>query len=393
MGAYVSKAQCQSFHSISLDCTVTNATDTTPYRVIGGLHHGEFEPNPDVAGVGVLYAFFSVACLALATSATYLILQLTKFMKFTGMSAGVKDDEDRSTYRTTWADIFEAIILSCSDQQVFTSGAYALALRYAQGCSISAYHYNIVANMMLITCATHLMSVTVVSQYWKHKLLAIFRTLLISGLYIVTALLLTNQNAGLDLRWPTDPPKAGDDDTLLVLPAACFQGDKSTFDATLVDTFGRGGEHLAIDAIGNSSPNNHIVGWNFFILIILWYGFAIIAEFLRYWYRFARNNPRNRRTAFSRWILRAFWSYQFIGASFCIVAIAMSYKYIQDLRRWMDHSPWIHRQPDGTNPENDASSFGQFVPLLLILLTVFTVLQLIGGKFLHLSTSEVLLVN
>jgi hypothetical protein len=41
------------FHSVELNCIVQNATATTPYRVIGGLHHGEFEPNPDVAGVGV----------------------------------------------------------------------------------------------------------------------------------------------------------------------------------------------------------------------------------------------------------------------------------------------------------------------------------------------------
>jgi hypothetical protein len=291
--------------------------------------------------------------------------------------------EDHKTYRTTWADIFEAIILSCSDQQVFTSGAYALALRYAQGCSVSAYHYNIVANMMLITSATHLMSVTVVSQYWKHKLLAIFRTLLISGLYVVTALLLTNQSAGPELPWPADPPKDGTNNTLLVLPAACFQGDKSTLNATLVDTFGRGTEN-AKKAILKSSPNNRIVGWNFFILIILWYGAAIIAEIFRYCCR---------RATYSKWIGRAFWVYQFVGATFCIVAIASSYRYIQGLRRWMDKSPWIRGlHLERTNPENDAKSFGQFVPLTLILLTVFTVLQLMGGRSLHISTSRVLAV-
>ena len=34
----------------------------------------------------VLYAFFSVASLALFISAIYLILQLTPFMKFTGVN-------------------------------------------------------------------------------------------------------------------------------------------------------------------------------------------------------------------------------------------------------------------------------------------------------------------
>ncbi|KAI9771578.1 MAG: hypothetical protein M1839_002771 [Geoglossum umbratile] len=390
MGAYVSTATCAAFHSEPLDCTVVNATSTVPYRMLGNLTHGEFEPNPDVAGVGVIYAFFSVACLALSISALYLLLQLTRFMKFTGMNTSGSQaqegtgDGDGSSYRTTWADIFEAVILSCSDQQVFTSGAYALALRYAQGCSISAYHYNVVANMMLITCATHLMSVTVVSQYWKHKLLAVFRTLLVTGLYIVTGLLLSNQNAGLDLKWPTSVPKKNETDTLLVLPAACFQGENSTLLKTLNESFGSGGEHFAVDTLRESSPNNHIVGWNFFILMILWYGAAMIAEIFRYWYRRpsrARSSPQSRRRALSKWVGRVFWFYQFAGASFCIVAIAMSFKYIQDLRSWMNNSPWIKRQPDGTNPENDATSFGQLVPLLLTLLTVFAFLQLIGDKF------------
>ena len=48
------KEQYKGFHSVQLNCTVENAIATTPYRVIGGLHHhGEFEPNPDIAGVGV----------------------------------------------------------------------------------------------------------------------------------------------------------------------------------------------------------------------------------------------------------------------------------------------------------------------------------------------------
>jgi hypothetical protein len=277
---------------------------------------------------------------------------------------------------------------------VFTSGAYALTLRYAQGCKISAYHYNIVANMMLITCATHLMSVTVVAQYWKHELLAIFRILLVTALYIVTALLLSNQNASLALNWPTATPPRNENDTLLVMPAACFQGNQGTLDKTLQDSFGRGAPHLLKDVLGKSSPNNHIVGWNFFVLIVLWYGAAIIAEGWRYWlhwyHRRASSVQENVPSRFpqlrafisitNKWISRSFWVYQAVGTIFCTVAIVMTFLYIQSLRDWMNKSPWLKKGGDGTNPEYDATSFGQLVPLLLTLLTVFTTLQLIGGK-------------
>lgn len=301
------------------------------------------------------------------------------------------------SYKTCWADVFEGIILSCSDQQVFTSGAYALSLRYAQGCKISAYHYNVVANMMLISCATHLMSLTVVSQYWKHKLLAILRIVLVTALYIVTALLLSNQNAGLELQWPTATPMKNETETLLVLPAACFQSKGGAVDKTFQDSFGRGGQHLAKNTIGKSSPSNHIRGWNFFILMILWYGVAIIAEAWRFCHHWYHRRPAVQENAPSRfprlrtllrvsnkWISRIFWVYQAIGAIFCTVAIVMTFLYIQSLRGWMNESPWMKREKDGTKLEYDATSFGQLVPLLLTLLTVFTALQLIGGKSPHL---------
>ena len=237
------------------------------------------------------------------------------------------------------------------------------------------------------------MSVTVVSQYWKHKLLAAFRILLITGIYVVTALLLSNQNAGLDPPWPAGPPKGNETDTPLVLPAACLQGNTSAVDKTLVDTFGKGAEHLGVGVVVKSTPGNHIVGWNFFILMILWYGAAIIAEAWRYWLHWYDRRGRVQGNTPSRiprlraligsgnkWIGRLFWVYQAAGTIFCIYAIVKTFLYIQSLRRWMDRSPWLKKAGDGMNPENDATSFGQLVPLLLILLTVFTTLQLIGGR-------------
>lgn len=247
---------------------------------------------------------------------------------------------------------------------------------------------------MLISCATHLMSVTVVSQYFKHIWLAMFRILLVTGLYMVTALLLANQNVGTKVIWPTAAPNKSTNDTLLVLPAACFQGTNDTLVETLKDSFGGGQKQFLVNTIGSSSPNNHIVGWNFFLLMLLWYGAAIVAEAWRFWLHWYHRRPhvakegespyrrkfRNLVESSNKWISRLFWVYQAVGTVFCSVAIVMTYLYIQKLRNWMNSSPWIQKNKDGTNPENDATSFGQLVPLLLILLTVFTTLQLIGGK-------------
>ncbi|KAF2801897.1 uncharacterized protein BDZ99DRAFT_527864 [Mytilinidion resinicola] len=175
MGAYVSKNLCQSDWGIDMNCTVST-NKSTGHLIIGGLQYGEFQGDPDIAGVGVFYVFFSIAAAALLMSTLYLGLQILKYVPLTGIDVihriqEHEKEKDTISKRVAWSDVIEGIILSCSDQQIFTSGAYAITLRYAQGCQISAYHYNIVGNMMLMTCATHLMSVTVVSQYgsWRRK--------------------------------------------------------------------------------------------------------------------------------------------------------------------------------------------------------------------------------
>jgi hypothetical protein len=98
------------------------------------------------------------------------------------LDPGKRDQVDRMSV----SEILEAIILACSDTQLFTGAAYALTLRYYEGCNITAYHYNIVANMMLLTTATHLMSVTMVRDYWRFQILALVRILCITGAFLVT---------------------------------------------------------------------------------------------------------------------------------------------------------------------------------------------------------------
>jgi hypothetical protein len=54
-------------------------------------------------------------------------------------------------------------------------------------------------------------------------------------------------------------------------------------DKTFRDSFGKGGQHLTKNLLAKSKPSNHIVGWNLFLLMLLWYGAAIIAEGWLFW--------------------------------------------------------------------------------------------------------------
>ena len=131
-------------------------------------------------------------------------------------------DKALKNWKISIAGIIEALVITCSDQQVFTGGAYAITLRYAKACSISAYHYNIVSNMLLVSCATHLMAVTVARHYWQHPYVGLLRLTVTTLVFVITGVLLSNQGSG-SLEFPTQIPPDTDQYSPMLLPAACFQ--------------------------------------------------------------------------------------------------------------------------------------------------------------------------
>jgi hypothetical protein len=302
-------------------------------------------------------------------------------------------------------------VLSCSDQQVFTGGAYALTLRYWKGCTISAYHYNIVANMMLLTCATHLMSVTIVRDYWRYTWLAVLRVLVISAVFLVTGVLLTNQNAtGLVLptnevlKFPTTLPTSDDKDSPLFLPAACFQEGSKYLTTTFETTFGS--QEELRQSLLFSQPGNRIQGWPFYVVMLLCYGAAILVEAIRFVQKGNAKNPFGHRAALVKRLAKLtfykptsespnarnklsfhltivkvlFALYQIGGIGISAATVVLSGNYMIRLRSWARNSGWMEVDNDGRSAEDDATSFGQLVPIFLCLLTLFTFAQAIGGE-------------
>lgn len=273
--------------------------------------------------------------------------------------------------RATVFDSLEKLILSCSDQQIFVGSAYAVTLRFRKGCTISAYHYNIVTTMLLLTCVTHLMSITIVSKYWEYPLLGFTRTLLMTGIYILTG-----------VEHPTDPfpthvPMRNETNSLLILPAACFQ---------------------SFEGVKLGVGDKRIQGWFFYIPILLWYSFAIIhaaAKLYLYWRR-STGQSRTKRCAFDRfpwikWIPIIFRVYQAGGIGLSSATVVFAFNYIMKLRAWMDRSGWINSE-NGVNPENDPTSFGQLVAIFSGLLTVFAFIEVINGNV-HSCISFLLIVK
>jgi hypothetical protein len=273
-------------------------------------------------------------------------------------------------------DVLETLVLSCSDQQIFTGAAYSITLRYLKGCNISAYHYNIVANMLLLTCATHLAAVTVARNYWKYPLVALFRIVVTIGVYLSTGLLLSNQGAIAE-GFPTEVPDANVTESLMILSAACFQSDASHLATSLAQSLS--GTEAFKDALINSNPGNKIHGWNHYLVMLFFFVLTIIVEAGRFAYRILptlRFRPPSQARRVMEYV---FGIYLVGGIGIAWWTVVDSTIYISSLRNWVHSSGWMELNGGG-NPEDDPTSFGQLVPMLLVVLTVFSFVQIVSDK-------------
>ncbi|KAK0641829.1 hypothetical protein B0T16DRAFT_461858 [Cercophora newfieldiana] len=399
MGAYVSIPDCKSHYNITVNCDyfVTNLTNGEKPK-IGGYGRREIPPDADVAGIGVVSSFLATTSLALLLSIISIFWLMGKRIW------GEKDPNKHRKKRKRHCDLSlselcEALVLSCSDTQIFTGGAYAMTLRYFKGCSIIAYHYDIVANLMLLTCATHLMSITIVRNYWQWPWLGILRTLICTGVFIVTGILLANQNSASDFPFPSVIPAASNDTDMILMPAACFQQGNSQLLGTLKDSLGE----KAAEAILFSTPGNRIPGWNNYLIILLLYLCAGFVDILRTIRRGALSNPNGKRGRFVAWLKslgrsskdrdpnpprRSTWRGTLVFSCFCAYLLGgigvscwtvfQSANYIFSLRSWAKASGWLKLESGNQSAEDDATSFGQLVPIFTNVILLFTIAQMMS---------------
>lgn len=295
-------------------------------------------------------------------------------------------------------DIFETFVLCCSDQQIFTGAAYGIAMRYYRQCVVTAYHYNIISAMLLISCATHILAVAAVRQYWRHKLLAFFRVICVGLFLLMTTMFIMNQNADENgIKFPTTLTRVETQDELMFLPAACFQSSDNAVISTLqastesVDAF--------VTSIKNSTPGwNVIQGWPCYVLIMLYYGLALITAIgrvslwcfkkgcraLKTKIESAGERPGSygtfvRRSIRAARIARRGYYCVFLGFGIAVAVYTTheTAKYIYQLRDWAHNSGWMPTP----NTEDEATTFGQLVPALSCVYIVFGLAQVISGKF------------
>lgn len=256
--------------------------------------------------------------------------------------------------------------------------------------------------MLLLTCATHLMSISIVRNYWHNLWQSTLRVILIFGIVLVTGLVLSNQDADTEVKFPTDIPPLNDTiNGALFLLAACYQAD-SSMGKTLHESFG--GPNEFGNALLRDSPDNHIRGWGFYLAMLVWYLLALLVTYVRRFYHIFRKygawvaigralipicssswvpeeegDSGDRRNRFFKWLHT---TYMLCGVALGSATAITSANFIMKLRGWAQKSGWLETDPTKlqVSPEDDATSFGQQVPILLTFLTVFTAAQTVNGK-------------
>lgn len=133
MGALLTRPQCDNL-GVASNCNITTDQNGN-YTSIGGLTKGEIPADPDIAGIGIVAAFLAVSCFAMLVSTLDIAWQMSKLFC-------LKKKKKRESGRgllwrskragISFPDICENLVLSCSDQQIFTGAAYAVTLRYCK---------------------------------------------------------------------------------------------------------------------------------------------------------------------------------------------------------------------------------------------------------------------
>jgi hypothetical protein len=248
-----------------------------------------------------------------------------------------------------WRRLFDGILVGLSDTQIITALALTIVTEFLTSCKVSAYHYNVVCELVLMSTMVHICSMTTIEHYFYNKLLASVRILFIIANFIL-GLLLFVRRAASD-NFPTDIPSNKDKTnmTSLVIPAVCSMGNNTS------------------TPLPNDSSNSHrgIVSY------VLVFAFFIAAASLSMFHTHRFNN--DKPFSAKKW---TFWA----RGAMSVMALGVSILFMVHLNRlrvWMRSSGWFVVEDNG---EYAWESFGQLVPMILLILPVLQFVESVASK-------------
>ncbi|KAF2826230.1 hypothetical protein CC86DRAFT_455791 [Ophiobolus disseminans] len=346
----------------------------------------KFEGDGDIAGPGVYFAF--VVASGLAVGMGLLGLGHDRYEHKHGPA-------HKHVQRTR--DLIDALLISLGDTQFITSIALLITVFFFKGCTISAYHYDLVCKLVLISSASHIGSMAFVRGYFNRDwLLALFRAgLMIASLALGWALFVRRQL--YSPIFPSAPPvidmenSTSKVNTGLVLPAACFidhpganattsysnftasrywtrnmttvVASNSSTGFTNLNSSGISTNGTTIPSFSRFSTNDvlsngDVIAYSFVSVAL---GFTLLAS-LVLWR--IKDPEKSKQSLICHLVAHGL---RFL--SFLIVLGVWIYGLLTftDLWQWMKKSKWFGED----DAEKSFSSFGQVMPVVMLLLTLF----------------------
>lgn len=257
----------------------------------------------------------------------------------------------RRTYRETLRKILDAVVLSSSDQQLITSFAILISVQHFVGCSISAYHYDIVCNLILMSLVTHLASLVVIKRYFSNKLLGPIRVILIFIVFSLAGVMFAERD---NSRFPTGVPNAKNSNTTTAPPllaaAACFTSEN----ITIMDQYG-----MVMKA---SEAPGRVTGLGEYVVLFV---ITLLGLMVAITQSMVTSSSSSSRITARKWIF--VFRLALLFGAWAIATLA--YIKFTNLQKWLAQSPWP--QDDGEGKWD----FGQTMPCILLLLTPLSFLE------------------
>ena len=235
---------------------------------------------------------------------------------------------------------------------MITGLSLVIATRW-MGCTISAYHYDIVCNLVLMSVVTHLCAVTFITPYFQHLVLGLCRIVLILlTLFFAGFMFAERNNTGFPTGKPSYSPTNSTHVPTLISPAACFVSGNINITNQVEKTF--------VIIKGSS----HVTGFPQYVILLV---FTLLSLGIAGIYSFVTPGKSPRIMWWLWWfrvpLLLAAWA----------IAIGTTNEF-WPMRIWMHDSIW---------PADNAEynwTFGQFLPLLMMMLAGLAFVEAFSGK-------------
>jgi hypothetical protein len=157
------------------------------------------------------------------------------------------DNDTRSEHKYYVRLVYtiESLMHSLGDQQLIAGIALLLVVNH-QACQISAYHYNLVCTMLLMSIITHLNTLINIPDFlYKGKTVATYRLIGIFAQFVLSGIVLSARNTS---TFPSQPS------SLAIMPAACFENMNATQDLGFSDFVGFA-QNVTMGSAANTTAN------------------------------------------------------------------------------------------------------------------------------------------